>query len=403
MNLSNQCVLEVQRLTVRAEQLGRGTQSERVQANALLSRAKNLREVGLSSDEIREKYTAAIGEEIGAKQSKYGKEFRDYMTGRITDVEYRDFLAGGESITYTLGSSGGFFVPQSFYYEAIEALANTDPLLDEKNVSLIKNLRLTANPITVPGWDLSGISSSQVGEGIQQTPGTVPQFSAKNLAGWMHRVSLAGTIEWEQDAFDMAMTLMARAYGVGFARGIGKQLVTGTGVGQPQGLLTGAANSGYTTVTASVAGTTPLKYNDISAIYNSVDRVYRASKKCAWVMNDVTYTQVRNAVDNSGRPLLDMAEDKEELFGKPVLISPSMPSGPGSQGIVFGDLSHFFVRLSAMTIQRNWQVGGTAGNVERGEAIYHGRQRADSVVFDPSRATSPATGTPPIVFAVLHS
>jgi HK97 family phage major capsid protein len=427
MNLSNQCVLEVQRLTVRAEQLARGTQSDRAQASALLSRAKNLREIGLSSDEIRAKYTDGIADEMGITREvkavpKFTKEFRDYMCGRIddaqyhdhllkTDVEYRafierrDFLAGGASVSYTLGSSGGFFVPRSFYYAAVEALANVDPLLDEKNVSLIKNPSgtLTANPIDIPGWDLSGSGSTQVGEGIQQTPGITPQFSLKSLGGWMHRKSLAGTIEWEQDAFDLAMSVMARAYGVFFARGIGQQLINGTGIGQPQGLLTGAANSGYTTVTPSVAGATPIKFNDISAIYGSIDRIYRTSKKCAWVMNDVTYTAIRNAVDNSGRPLLDMADDAEMLFGRPVLISPSMPSGPNSQGIVFGDLSHYYVRVTGQQIQRSWQLSGTAGNVERGEAIYHGRMRVDAAVFDPSRATSPATGTPPIVFAVLHA
>ena len=37
-----------------------------------------------------------------------------------------------------------------------------------------------------------------------------------------------------------ALSRKARAYGVGFARGIGKDLVNGNGTSQPQGILTAA-------------------------------------------------------------------------------------------------------------------------------------------------------------------
>jgi HK97 family phage major capsid protein len=406
MILSNKAVLQVQQLTREAQVLCRGTQSQQKEADVILARIKSIRDTGLSEDESRAKYTMALGESITGQVSEermrqeHEAAFRDYMsTG-----EHRDFQAGTQMISYTNGSGGGFLVPVSFFYKAIEALAQTDPIFDEKIVTLIKNPALTANPIKVSGWDLSGIASSQVGESLQQTPQTIPLLSGKVLGGYMHRISLAASLEWEQDVFDMAMNLMSRTYGVGFARGIGKQLVNGTGSSQPQGLLTGAANSGYTTITASSGGLTPLKLDDFNAIYTSVDRIYRQSPKCAWLMSDTTYRQVRQAQDSQGRPLLDQSQDKEEILSKPVIISPSMPSGPGSTGIIFGDLSHFFVRLSGMTIQRSLEVGGTAGNIEHGEATYHGRLRADSAVFDPSTPQgSPAVTHPPIVYATLHA
>jgi hypothetical protein len=78
-----------------------------------------------------------------------------------------------------------------------------------------------------------------------------------------------------------------------------------------------------------------------------------------------------------------------------------MPSGPGSQGIIFSDLSHFNVRLSALYFRKAWQA---EFGIESGNVLHMSRMRADSVVFDPAIQASPAnTMAAPIQFATLHS
>ena len=74
-----------------------------------------------------------------------------------------------------------------------------------------------------------------------------------------------------------------------------------------------------------------------------------------------------------------------------------MPSTPGSTSIIFGDLSHFVVRLSAMMVQRSVETYAH-GSATYLSATYHDRMRVDSTVFDPS-----AGATPPIVYATLHA
>jgi HK97 family phage major capsid protein len=79
-------------------------------------------------------------------------------------------------------------------------------------------------------------------------------------------------------------------------------------------------------------------------------------------------------------------------MGKPVLVSPSMPSSAGQFGIVFGDLSYFAVRcVGQATFRRRLQTVC----VESGEALYNALLRVDAGVL------VPASGTPAIIKATL--
>jgi HK97 family phage major capsid protein len=89
-----------------------------------------------------------------------------------------------------------------------------------------------------------------------------------------------------------------------------------------------------------------------------------------------------------------MVEDKELLFGKRVLISPSVPSAAGSKGIIFGDLSMFTVRVCGKPEVK--RASETPGYVEKGIALYTGWLRVDSGIIAPGSVA-------PIVYATLHA
>ena len=73
-----------------------------------------------------------------------------------------------------------------------------------------------------------------------------------------------------------------------------------------------------------------------------MNRFYRRSPKCAWLVDDGRYKLLRQAVDGAQRPLLSVEGDNEMLFGKPVYFCPSLATGQLSLGnvgaLVFGDL-----------------------------------------------------------------
>ena len=211
-------------------------------------------------DEIRKLYVEALGDQINGTAAQHRARhevmFRRYVLAKTPQDqkrmlnEYRDaaFQAGTQAITYTEGATGGMLVPMSFYDAVITGMAQTDPLLSDDNVTLIAEPTYAMKPKQLPGYDLTTIAATRVVENTDNgVPDAFPASSAEVLNGYPYRLATYATVEITDDDFETAMASVGRAHGVGLARGIGSDLVNGTGSSQPQGLLTGASNSGYTT------------------------------------------------------------------------------------------------------------------------------------------------------------
>lgn len=386
MNISPKAVVEIQRLAFEAQSLAQvGKSSE---SAALLARAANIRTAGLSSEEMRLMYTT----ELLAETEKHTTNKRDHILYRAfvrgSEYEVRDLIAGQQSVSYSQQANGGTLVSAQFYNELIQGLAQVDPLFDEGIVRLIKTDK--AGVLPIPLWDLSGISSQIVSEASSLAAAAAPVAGVKQLNAYSYRTTpIRASFEFEQDSFQPAMDMLMAAFQVGLQRGVGVDLVTGSGVGAPQGILTGASDSGVTTAVAGAVSA-----DDIQNIYFKLNRLYRNQQKTCWLMSDAVYQMVRKAKDANGRPLIDVREDYEQLMGRRIFISPSMPSAPGSAGILFGDLSYFAVRtVGQATFRRRLQTQ----YIELGEALYTAMLRIDSAVL------VPASGTPAIVKATLHA
>src|SRR5580658_7258765 len=261
--LSKTAILEIHDLTSEARRLAHGTAGDRKTADVLLARVANIRDCGLSTDELRSQYTDALVEKLRgtAAQSRADHEvsFRKYvMSGSpqqrnavLEDLEIRSSAyAGSQSISYTMGTTGGMLVPNSFYENVTEGMAQTDPLLSEKNVNLIAEQNYAMRPKSLPGYDLTQIAATLLTENNDNNgPDAFPVSSSEVLNGYPFRMATYASLEFDDDDFEAAIKTVGRAHGVGLARGIGDYLVNGTGSAQPGGLLTGAANSGVTTAT----------------------------------------------------------------------------------------------------------------------------------------------------------
>jgi HK97 family phage major capsid protein len=284
-------------------------------------------------------------------------------------------------------------VDPQFRATVVEALAQVCPLFDADVVDLIEEKGFAMKPKNISGWDLTQISSVQVSEGVQQSVSPIPPVSGKTLNGFTFRTSLIASIEAEEDIANVTEK-MARAFAIGWARGAGDAITNGTGSGQPGGIYYSAPSSGVTLGVSSGK----ISAAEINALFFSVNRIHRASDKCAWLMPDSVYKAIRNSTDTSGRPLLSMHHDDEVLLGRPVYITPDLPEVGGSPiangALIFGDLSKFTVRISAPWVVRTWQTGSTSGSIVQAEATFHGRLRVDSYLFDASNGA-----VPPIVSA----
>lgn len=367
------------------------TRSESKRVDAIIAEISMLKQMAKQSDEFRaakiEGVSLEMAREKYAREAEHRALFRDFLRGG--DIEHRaqTFQAGTNAVTYTAGSQGGILVPVGFNDAVVEGMAATDPLLRDDVSTVITEPDFSLRPMTIPGWDLSQIAAVNIQETLGTKPGVCPQVSAKLTSKYTYRLSLSASLEWEEDevAYGSAIAAMGRAYGIGFARGIGADLTTGTGGGNgPAGILNGLT-SVYTTANAN-----KITYTDITSVYFSINAIHRQAPKAAWLMTDPVYQMVRNAVDNQGRPLIQVEGDNMLLLGKRVLISPSLPS---SVFTVFGDLSHYHVHRSTMFLRRSLQA---SGYVEYGMALYQGLLMCDGVLHDPS-----ASGAPSVVVASL--
>jgi HK97 family phage major capsid protein len=375
-------------------------------ADLLIAKIANIRQTGYSSDEIRQKLANEIGREIGKapidfdnaapEQRMHEQIFRGFLCGKPDheleqELRATTLLAGTQTPIFSAGTAGGVLVPRAFSQKVAEGRAAIDPLFDENVVTLIQEPNFSLPPLTIPGWDLSTITAVKVAEAAQHNPDVVPAVNNDMLNRFTYRSTLAGSFEFEQDskAYGDTNAALARAFGVAFGRGVSADLVTGDGSTGPQGVLTGAANSGVTTAAAGV-----FALSDFTNIYFSVNKIYREAPKAAWLMADATYKAVLNAKDASGFPFFPLVNDELRILGKPVYVCPSMPSAAGSKGIIFGDLGAYFVHSSSLYIRRRLQYPGL---VEFGKIAYTGLQMVDAIVDDPTNGT-----LPPIVYATLH-
>ena len=120
---------------------------------------------------------------------------------------------------------------------------------------------------------------------------------------------------------------------------------------------------------------------DSMAVYCSVNRIYRASPKCCWLVPDAVYQALRNASDTAGRPLLDFHADEEVLLGKRILVTPDLPAVGGSPvtngALLFGATEQRVAVTQAgfdrraMTVPSTGAMMRVCGDLTADEHIYN--------------------------------
>lgn len=164
-----------------------------------------------------------------------------------------------------------------------------------------------------------------------------------------------------------------RVFGKRIGRTVNSYFTTGTGSGQPMGIVT-ASTEGVET-----ASPLAITFGELIELMFSVDAAYLPESK--WMMSEETLADVRMIEDSADRPIfLDNL-----LLGKPVVINNAMASiGAGSKPILYGDFSLYVVREVEGVSLRNYreryadyhEIGFAAsirtdGNLLDSEAVKH--------------------------------
>jgi HK97 family phage major capsid protein len=166
-----------------------------------------------------------------------------------------------------------------------------------------------------------------------------------------------------------------------------RDFVLGTGVGQPQGILTGGTTG--LTVASNAVG---LTYANIITAHHLPDVAYREDGESIWVMSDGSAALLEGLMDLNGRPLL--ATSTDGIAGKPtislrgyrVVIDNSFPTftAGGAKSAVFGNMKKAYIRrmVKDITLVVLRELFARTGQIG-----YLSWARADGMVQDPNAYT----------------
>lgn len=312
-----------------------------------------------------EQQTTPEYKEVFTKQLRFG-------AASLVPEEREVLLAGranlpAEARAQSVGTdaAGGYTVPEGFSGEIDKALALWGPMWDG---SIVRELNTgTGNPLPWPTVDDTGQTGSIKAENAAVTDDGTSDvtFGEKVLNAYIYDTGMVRVpLELLQDSAFNIESLMNDLFGERLGRTANSVLTTGTGTGQPNGIVT-ASTAGKTS-----ASGTALDPDELIDLLHSVDPAYRQSPRCRWMFNDTTLATIRKLKDGQGNYLWQMGDvrtgEPDTILGQPYSVNQAMADiGVNAKPIIFGDFSRFIVRkvmgFQVMTLREryaeNFQVG----------------------------------------------
>src|SRR5690606_19624030 len=238
-----------------------------------------------------------------------------------------------------------------------------------------------ANPLdftVITGRASAGI----VGE-TQEIPESYPSTTQRTMGGFKYGFASVVSYEFATDqVLDLVGFLVSDA-GPAIGDAMGRHFLTGTGTGQPRGILTDASDATATFVATADDSTVSDALIDL---FHEVPSAYRKNAK--FVVNDLRAAQMRKLEDANGQypwqsGLTGVAPDP--VNGKPVETDDGMPVDK----VLFADLSKYRVRFAgSLRVDRSVDAKFSTDQI-----VYRFLQRADGLLVD-ARGAKVLTVTP---------
>ncbi len=238
-----------------------------------------------------------------------------------------------KTLTVSSDPQGGFLAPPEFSTEFIRDLVEFSP------IRALATVRTTTSPSVSYPRRTSVTNAKWKGE-TQAQEGSEPAFGQVEVPIREVNTFVDVSNQLLQDSAGMAEAEVRLALAEDFGQKEGLAFVKGTGVLDPEGLMTSAA-VGYTpSGNASTLGSAPADL--LISHYYSLPAAYRA--RGSWLMNGKTLAAVRKLKDGTTGVYLwqpsYQAGQPETLLGRPVIEVPDMDDiGAVAEPIAFGDIA----------------------------------------------------------------
>lgn len=295
---------------------------------------------------------------------------RGAAPGGSKETEYRDafsnwFKHGAQSLTAeertllqqtpefraqsTTNTAGGYLIAPDFMPEIEKSIK------DYSGVMQAARMISTSTGVNLP-WptvDATARKATLTAENATSTP-TDFTFGQKSLDAYMYRDMAAASLELIQDsAFDIG-GFISESFSESFGRGLNEHFTTGTGSGQPNGVVTAS------TVGTTAASATAFVRSEIVDLLHSIDPGHRRSRSFGFMMHDKVLAAIKKlALGSSDATPLWQASMRDgapdTIEGAPYWINQDMSQTftTGQKLILAGDFSKYIVRrVLGMTLRR---------------------------------------------------
>ena len=279
----------------------------------------------------------------------------------------------GKALSLGDDTAGGFLATPEFVQDIIKAIVLISPLRQFANVRKTSN-RSVLYPVRKGVYAAKWVSETGTRSettGLKYGMEEIPNHE-------LYSEVLISNQDLEDSAFDMDAQLQMEATEE-FAVAEGAAFINGSGIGQPEGILT---NSSVTT--NYVAGTDASKvvYAGLANLYYGLKSGYAAN--ATWLMNRSSIGAIRQIVDGNQRPLWEpgfpgfSGMEPPTIFGRPYAEMPDMPNiGSNAFPIAFGDIKRGYLIVDRVTMVVQRLVEKYA---EQGQIAYLVRKRVGGQV-----------------------
>jgi HK97 family phage major capsid protein len=301
------------------------------------------RSLATSVETSEETDAAAETREKETRTKKYAAAFRKMLQFGDTELtpEERATLRQGEVRAQGIATNaaGAYTVPQGFMTELERASLQYGGVRQASRVIPTT----TGNPLPWPTTDDTGNSGEDSTENVAVSDQDVV-FGVKTLNAY--KID-SGLVRVSSELFeDTGLSLEAEIgsiIGERLGRRQNTKFTTGSGVSTFQGCVIGAS------LGVTAASATAIAADELFDLFHKIDPSYRASKKCAWMMNDAIVKVIRKLKDSQNRYLWEaslQAGGPDTLMGKPVIMNQDMAAAvtTGQKTIMFGDFGKFVIR-----------------------------------------------------------
>lgn len=313
-------------------------------------------------------------EDADRQQTEYRNAFFGMLAvgGDVSQLsnEQRTALRGGyvENRAQTVGTpaAGGFTVPRTLANAIVEVMRDWGPMYDPAVTD--EMVTSSGNPFDIPTNDDTTKGSAALAEAANLTDdgsGDVV-FGNATLSAFVFATPwLQLSFELLQDSAFNLEPFISRKLGERLGRGANGKLTIGTGVNEPQGIVTASSLGKAAASAAAIAA------DELIDLQHSVNQAYRRSPFCRWQFADTTLAVIRKLKDGNGNFLWQMGDIRasapDVILGKSYSVNDDMPAiGAGARSVLFGDHSRYSVRkvgspLIGTVRERFWPKVGMAG------------------------------------------